>query len=136
MDFKSAKTGQRRILFDAVKDGQNVSPKWVPPEEEQEENESRRLWREVTIAIQTKDMEQATVAKSQVEDAQREQRRYMEERGKKHEPRFFELRNGRWSPKLIVPKDSQEAINAVESWIFPSTSKPGSSPEPDATDTI
>lgn len=60
-----------------------------------------RLWREVTIAIQTKDMEQATVAKSSVEDAQREQRRYMEERGKKHEPRFFQLLNGRWSPKLM-----------------------------------
>lgn len=45
-------------------------------------------------------MEQATVAKSQVEDAQREQRRHMEESGMKHEPRFFELENGRWAPKL------------------------------------
>ena len=59
-----------------------------------------RLWRELTLAIQLKDMEQATVSKTLVEDAQREQRRYMEERGKKHEPRFFELRNGRWTPKL------------------------------------
>ena len=38
----SPQTGQKRVLFDAVKDGQNVSPKWVPPEEEQEPNESRR----------------------------------------------------------------------------------------------
>ena len=59
-----------------------------------------RLWRELTLAIQLKDMEQATVSKTLVEDAQREQRRYMEERGKKHEPRFFEHRNGRWTPKL------------------------------------
>ena len=35
-------TGSKRVLFDAVKDGQNVVPKWVPPEEEQESNESRR----------------------------------------------------------------------------------------------
>ena len=59
-----------------------------------------RLWRELTLAIQLKDMEQATVSKTLVEDAQREQRRYMEERGKKHQPRFFEQRNGRWAPKL------------------------------------
>lgn len=89
-------------------------------------------------------MEQATVAKSQVEDAQREQRRHMEESGMKHEPRFFELENGRWAPKLkydfslsklpqkmsefffSVPKDPQEATKAVQEWIFPSTSKPGS----------
>ncbi|KAF8807178.1 Oxysterol-binding protein [Phlegmacium glaucopus] len=126
MDFKSTKTGQKRVLFDAVKDGQNVSPKWVPPEYEQEENESRRLWQDVTIAIQMKDMEQATAAKSSVEDAQREQRRKMEESGRKHEPRFFELQNGRWAPKLTVPNDPQEATKAVEEWIFPSTSKPGS----------
>jgi len=120
MDFKSTKTGQKRILFDAVKDGQNVSPKWVPPEHEQEENESRRLWRDVTSAIQKKDMEQATSSKSLVEDAQREQRRYMEESGKKHEPRFFELQYGKWTPKLQVPKDPQEATKAVQEWIFPS----------------
>lgn len=59
-----------------------------------------RLWRELTLAIQSKDMEQATVSKTLVEDAQREQRKYMEERGKKHEARFFEQRNGRWAPKL------------------------------------
>ena len=59
-----------------------------------------RLWRELTLAIQLKDMEQATASKTLVEDAQREQRRHMEESGKKHEPRFFERRNGRWTPKL------------------------------------
>ena len=114
-----------------------------------------RLWRELTLAIQLKDMEQATVSKTLVEDAQREQRRYMEERGQKHEPRFFQLQNGRWTPKLQyaflvfkkkktmclikifrVPKDPEEATKAVQDWIFPSTSKPGSvspsvSPEPE-----
>lgn len=35
-------TGSKRVLFDAVKDGQNVVPKWVPPEDDQEPKESRR----------------------------------------------------------------------------------------------
>jgi hypothetical protein len=61
MEFKSAKvckfvpsnkatysnrfalqTGNKRVLFDAAKDGHNVAPKFVPEEDEQEPNESRR----------------------------------------------------------------------------------------------
>lgn len=87
-------------LFDAQKDGQNVAPKWVAPESEQEPNESRRLWKDLTAAIQAKDMEAATDAKSKVEDAQREDRKRLDESGGAHAPRFFELRNGRWEPKL------------------------------------
>lgn len=30
------------MLFDVAKDGQKIAPKFVPPEEEQEPNESRR----------------------------------------------------------------------------------------------
>jgi hypothetical protein len=51
-------------------------------------------------AINSKDMEAATEAKSAVEDAQREMRRKMEESGQKHAPRFFQLHDGRWEPKL------------------------------------
>lgn len=36
-----SQTGNKRILFDVMKDGQNVAPKFVP-DEEQEPNESRR----------------------------------------------------------------------------------------------
>lgn len=118
MDFKSAKTGQKRVLFDAVKDGQSISPKWVLPEEEQEPKESRRLWRDLTLAISNKDMESATEAKSAVEDAQREQRKKMEESGQKHVPRFFELRDGRWEPRLTIPSEPEAATTAVQQWIF------------------
>jgi hypothetical protein len=45
MEIKNTKTGKKRMLFDAVKDGQNICPKWVPPEDEQEPNESRRYVR-------------------------------------------------------------------------------------------
>lgn len=45
-------------------------------------------------------MEAATDAKLAVEDAQRDQRRKMEETGEKYVSRFFTLRDGQWIPKL------------------------------------
>lgn len=59
-----------------------------------------RLWHKLTDAIVAKDMEAATVAKTAVEDAQREQRRKLEESGQVHVPKFFEKVNGQWLPKL------------------------------------
>ncbi|KAG6849795.1 hypothetical protein H0H93_005045 [Arthromyces matolae] len=123
MEFRSTKTGQKRVLFDAVKDGQNMAPKWVPPEDEQEPNESRRLWQDLTTAIGRKDMEAATDAKSAVEDAQRERRKRLEETGGKHEPRFFTLKNGRWVINLTVPDDPEEATKVVRDWIFAGSSQ-------------
>ncbi|KAJ7630380.1 Oxysterol-binding protein [Roridomyces roridus] len=127
MEFKSAKTGQKRVLFDAVKDGKNVVVKQVTPEDEQEPNESRRLWVDLTRAIIAKDMDAATDAKSKVEDAQREHARKLEESGGKHAPRFFELRDGHWVPKFTVPSDIETAPAAVQEWIW------GSSPAPPPT---
>ncbi|KAF8887706.1 hypothetical protein BD779DRAFT_1525788 [Infundibulicybe gibba] len=121
MDFKNTKTGSKRVLFDAIKDGEKISPKWVPPEDQQEPNESRRLWKALTQAIVSKDMEAATEAKSAVEDAQREQRKKMTESGQQHVPRFFELQDGRWVPKLTVPQDPDAATIAVQEWIWAST---------------
>lgn len=62
--------------------------------------EKTRLWSKLTQAINSKNMEAATEAKTAVEDAQREMRRKMEESGEKYTPRFFQLNNGRWEPKL------------------------------------
>jgi len=59
-----------------------------------------RLWKDLTAAIIAKDMDQATTAKSSVEDAQRELRRRNEEAKIVHVPRFFELKDGRWEPKI------------------------------------
>lgn len=114
---------ERRVLFDVDKEGQNIAPKFVPPEDEQEPNESRRyvhsvspsltnngyliprifprrLWSKLTTAILCKDMEQATEAKTAVEESQRDLRRQREESGQKYVPRFFVLDNGRWKPKF------------------------------------
>lgn len=129
MNYKNGKTGAKRVLFDAVKDGQNVSPKWVAAEEDQESNESRRLWHDLTLAIIAKDMEAATNAKTAVEEAQREVRKKMEESGRKHVPRFFELQDGRWCPKIQIPDDPELATTQVQEWIW-STLPPSRSQSP------
>ena len=59
-----------------------------------------RLWYKLTQAIEAKDMEAATRAKTAVEDAQRDLRRRRDESGEVFVPRYFELRDGRWYPKL------------------------------------
>ena len=84
-------------MFDALKSGSDVAPKWVAAEDEQEQYESRRLWRDLTRAILAKDMDAATEAKTAVENAQRELRAT----GVKHTTRFFELRDdGCWVPRI------------------------------------
>ena len=88
------------MLFDVVKDGAKLATKSVVSEDQQESNESRKLWMSLTEAIINKDMEGATTSKTAVEEAQREHRRKLEEQGKKHAPRFFEEKNGSWVPKL------------------------------------
>ncbi|KAG9310320.1 hypothetical protein JVU11DRAFT_9444 [Chiua virens] len=140
MEFKGTPVpGTKRVLFDVAKDGQNIAPKYVAPEDEQEPYESRRyviprrivraviervlcrLWQKLTEAIVAKDMEAATRAKTAVEDAQRDLRRRRDENGEVFVPRFFELRKGRWCPKLSIPQDASDtAIETVESWIWAS----------------
>ena len=101
MEFKSTKTGQKRILFDADgEQGKRIAEKIAPPEDEQEPTESRRQWREVTDAILAKDMDAATDAKCAVEDAQREDRKVRDEKGEEFVPMFFVKRDGRWVPKI------------------------------------
>lgn len=100
MEYKE-KSGNKRVLFDADSEiGKNVAAKLCPPEDEQEETESRRQWRNLTEAILAKNMDAATDAKCAVEDAQREDRKRRDEAGEVFVPRFFEKRDGRWEPKF------------------------------------
>ncbi|KAF8707881.1 Oxysterol-binding protein, partial [Rhizoctonia solani] len=122
MEYKSLKTNDKRVLFDAAKE--NIVEKFVYPEEEQEPNESQRLWTKLTDAIHHKDMEAATDAKSAVENAQREAARKREETGTKHVPRFFEQNKaGQWVPKILggngIPSNPDAAVKFVEEWIWP-----------------
>jgi len=130
------------------KSGHKVAPKWVAAEDEQEPYESRRLWRDLTRAILTKDMDAATEAKTTVENAQRELRAT----GVKHRTRFFELRDDNcWVPRIQcvslslissagpplnrktllihrLPQDPQEATAAVQAWIWSRPSEGSSAP--------
>lgn len=118
MEYKPVK-GEKRVLFDVQKDGQKIAPKWVAPEEEQEPNESRRLWSKLTAAILAKDMDRATEAKTAVEESQRELRRQREESAEPYIPRFFaQNKDGRWIPKFVVPSDPVVAEQAVQEWIW------------------
>jgi oxysterol-binding protein-related protein 8 len=72
-------------------------------------------------------MDAATKAKSAVEDAQREDRRRRDESGAKHVPRFFELVDDQWTPKLRLPADAQEAQRAVHDFIWPTSASASAS---------
>ena len=110
------------MLFDVGKDGAKLASKSVVPEDQQEPNESRRLWKSLTEAITNKDMDGATTSKTAVEEAQRESRRKLEEKGGKHVPRFFEEKNGGWVPKLEyvppIPPSSQSPLALILSLFF------------------
>ena len=128
-----------------------MAPKWVAPEDEQEQYESRRLWRDLTRAIIAKDMDAATEAKTAVENAQRELRAT----GVQHTTRFFELRDHRWVPRIQyvpefclflslrlseltlsssaryrLPQDPQDATEAVRAWIWSRAHQPEATTEP------
>ena len=49
----------------------SVVPKLVKPICDQKENESRRLWRDVTLALRNNDIDKATAAKHSNEERQR-----------------------------------------------------------------
>lgn len=119
MEYKSSKSGERRTLFNVSKDGAKVAAKVVPPESEQEPNESRRLWQNLTIALGNRDQDAAQAAKSEVEERERDLRKKREAEGKPHVPRFFEQRNGRWEPKITLPTDPEQAIAAAQAFIWP-----------------
>ncbi|KAA1073894.1 hypothetical protein PGTUg99_018791 [Puccinia graminis f. sp. tritici] len=116
MELKRTK-GKTETIFDASK--ATVTQKIVQPEAEQDWNESRRLWSKVTRAIKKKDLDAATLAKTQIEDFQRDRARLREEKELKWEPVFFECRDDEeWKPKFTLPEDKQERIKAVEKYIF------------------
>lgn len=111
MEYKDLKTGDSRVFFDAHK-AQSVQ-KQVPPLQEQEPNESQRLWAKVTEGIKAKNMDLATEAKTAIEENQRELARQREAQGVTWAPRFFTLHNDRYIPKFDVLPEPYRPQNAV-----------------------
>ncbi|KAK5081755.1 hypothetical protein LTR05_007891 [Lithohypha guttulata] len=64
-------------------------PKIVPPPEEQLDNESRKLWSEVSEAIYDRRYGEATTIKQNIEQRQRDKAKEREDNKKVFKPRFF-----------------------------------------------
>ncbi|KAJ3411698.1 hypothetical protein HDV05_001808 [Chytridiales sp. JEL 0842] len=80
---------KEKMLFDMSTS--SVAEKLTTPIEEQEPNESKRLWKDVTTAILSKDFSLATTLKRQIED---EQRKKAQESKEPYQSRFFEFEGG------------------------------------------
>jgi hypothetical protein len=59
------------------------------PIDEQSEFESARLWQRVSRAIESDDQDEATRAKTELEDAQRAAAKERKERGDQWQPKYF-----------------------------------------------
>jgi len=76
-----------KLFFDART--HPIVPKHVPDYDSLEEFESRKLWINLTHAIQRNDVKAATEEKSKVEHAQREKKKERDNDKEVYEPRFF-----------------------------------------------
>ena len=87
---------QRTENFADVKDFK-VEKKLVKPISEQEDNESRKIWREVTFGLKINDMDKATNAKYAIEQKQRDDVRYRKENNISWQTKLFkESNDGDW----------------------------------------
>ncbi|KAK2164135.1 hypothetical protein LSH36_68g05061 [Paralvinella palmiformis] len=87
-------TGMNEIFVDTKTTP--VIKKKVPPIDQQEEFESRRLWKEVTYNLKAKNIEIATQYKHQLEQQQRDEARERKEHGLKWETKFFHEEGEHW----------------------------------------
>ncbi|PKK64014.1 Oxysterol-binding protein [Rhizophagus irregularis] len=124
MYIKDLRTGHKEVLFNVHES--KIYPKIVAPEEEQEENESRRLWSKVTSSLIGRNLDLATEEKTLIEDKQRNEAKLREAEGIDWRPRYFFCENDEYNFKLThISKDPQTAKNQIESFIFSSNSPPG-----------
>lgn len=112
------------VLRDAKKkeiEKYSVKTKTIPltlaPVDGQDLYESRRAWKDVASAIERGDMDATSVAKSKIENAQREMRKKEKDGGREWERRFFkraEMNDDKTSAKLfgmLNPDISSSALD-------------------------
>ncbi|XP_063366968.1 oxysterol-binding protein-related protein 9 [Cydia amplana] len=87
VDGRWTDSGRTEVLFEVS----NMKPrrKRVASVSRQQPHESRRIWRHVTAALRAQDCEQATLAKSRVEQAQRDQAKQRAANGDKWNTQLF-----------------------------------------------
>ncbi|XP_050459931.1 oxysterol-binding protein-related protein 9 isoform X2 [Cataglyphis hispanica] len=75
----------------------NTERKLVKTVCEQEECESRRVWRDVTVGLRINDMDKATAAKCAIEQKQRDEARFRKENNMAWQTKLFkETKDGGW----------------------------------------
>lgn len=82
----------------------SVISKIVRPVSEQKENESRRLWRDVTLSLLGNDIDKATAAKHRLEERQREEGRERAAQGTSWIPSYFVAEEDSWIYKKSLSK--------------------------------
>lgn len=85
--IKNARTKEEIDRY-VVKDNK-IAPFELAPLEKQDPYESRRAWKDVASGIERGDMDAVSVAKSKIENAQRELRKVERSEGREWERRFF-----------------------------------------------
>lgn len=85
-------------------------PKLIPPVDNQLPNESRMIWAPVTDAILAKDFTQATNAKQEIEERQRQKAADRKARNVEWTPRFF--KNALEPPGR--PELSEDGVDAIK----------------------
>ncbi|CAO3630538.1 unnamed protein product [Cunninghamella echinulata] len=85
--YIKSKSTEKTLLFDALK--APIYPKIVEPESNQNPLESRRVWNQVTLALQRKDLDEATKQKFIIENGQRIKAKERQESNVKWIPKYF-----------------------------------------------
>ncbi|KAI7894189.1 uncharacterized protein EV154DRAFT_499597 [Mucor mucedo] len=85
--FIKGKSSSKESFFNVAKNP--VIPKLVESLDNQEWNESRKLWSKVTAGLASNDMDYATDEKSFIENRQREETAIRQKEGVEWKPRFF-----------------------------------------------
>ncbi|PVU86954.1 hypothetical protein BB560_006578, partial [Smittium megazygosporum] len=121
MKRKTSKGATESVFFDS--EAEKITPLIVADIEEQEDNESRRLWRHATKAIAGKDLNLATEEKTKIEEQQRNDVKERAEKNETWTPRFFELgHDSKYHPLLHFTGLSSETAEAsnkqIEEFIF------------------
>lgn len=117
LNFQS---NEKSVLFDVA--SSSIHKKIVLSLEDQEAYESRKLWSKLTRAILNRNMDDASEAKSAVEDRQRTIRKEKEAAKDIHRTRFFDCIDDKWTFKhdrdLFFIKDSAEAKEKLRNIIY------------------
>lgn len=110
-----APTKDRQLIMDVAP--LMPVPKIVPPPESQLGNESRKLWNEVSIAIQEKKFGDATRIKQEIEQFQRDRAAEREKEKKIFVPRFFTAATDP-SGRPTLTDEGRKALDSMQSLNF------------------